>query len=133
MRESDKVGKYSGIKKSKVNWFWYPYIPFGKITLIQGDPSEGKSMLALILASIASRAGTMPDGTVLSTPIRVIYQCLEDGISDTIIPRLEQAGGKISNFFFINTCSNDIRSRLYIIRSRFYMIIGCFFIIRSSF
>lgn len=101
MSESDKVGKYLGIKKSKVNWLWYPYIPFGKITLVQGDPSEGKSMLALKLASIASVAGTMPDGKSLSAPIRVIYQCLEDGISDTIIPRLEQAGGKISNFFFI--------------------------------
>ena len=101
MSESDKVGKYSGIKKSKVNWFWYPYIPFGKITLIQGDPSEGKSMLALKLASIASKAGAMPDGTNLSSPVKVIYQCLEDGISDTIIPRLEQAGGRISNFFFI--------------------------------
>ena len=101
MSESDKVGKYSGIKKSKVNWFWYPYIPFGKITLIQGDPSEGKSMLALKLASIASKAGAMPDGTNISSPVKVIYQCLEDGISDTIIPRLEQAGGRISNFFFI--------------------------------
>lgn len=103
---SDMVGKYAGVTKSKVSWLWYPYIPFGKITLIQGDPSEGKSMLAIKLASIASSAGRMPDGTTLGEPLRVIYQCVEDGISDTIIPRLELAGGKLSNFFFIKENEN---------------------------
>ena len=56
------VGFYSEIKKKEVKWLWYPYIPFGKITLIQGDPSEGKSMLAIKLVSLASNAGIMPDG-----------------------------------------------------------------------
>ena len=101
IQERDVIGRYAEMKKSKVSWFWYPYIPFGKITLIQGDPSEGKSMLALKLAAIASMAGNMPDGEQMKESVRVIYQCLEDGIEDTIIPRLEQSGANINNFFFI--------------------------------
>lgn len=96
-----KVGKYATIKKSKVEWFWHPYVPFGKITLMQGDPGDGKSTLALKLAAIASNAGSLPDGKKLTTPLNVIYQCLEDGIADTIIPRLERVGANIRRIYFI--------------------------------
>ena len=96
-----KVGRYAGIKKSKVEWLWKPYVPFGKITLIQGDPSEGKSTLALKLAAIASTGGSLPDGSKLAAHVNVIYQCLEDGIADTIIPRLERVGANVKHVFFI--------------------------------
>ena len=95
------VGRYSDVKKTKVEWFWQPYVPYGKITLIQGDPSEGKSTLALKLAAIASTGGSLPDGSELAAPVNVIYQCLEDGIADTIIPRLERAGANVKHVFFI--------------------------------
>ena len=35
--------KASDIKPKQVRWLWYPYIPFGKVTLLQGDPGDGKS------------------------------------------------------------------------------------------
>ena len=95
------VGRYADIKKSRVEWFWQPYVPFGKITLIQGDPSEGKSTLALKLAASASTGGNLPDGSKLAAPVNVIYQCLEDGIADTIIPRLERVGANVKHVFFI--------------------------------
>ena len=45
-----KVGYYKNITPKKVEWLWYPYIAYGKITIIQGDPGDGKSAFALNLA-----------------------------------------------------------------------------------
>ena len=38
----------------EVKWLWYPYIPFGKVTLLQGDPGDGKSKLMLSIAALLS-------------------------------------------------------------------------------
>ena len=38
---------YSLVKTKKINWLWYPYIPFGKLTIVQGDPGDGKSTFVL--------------------------------------------------------------------------------------
>lgn len=43
---------YSNVKASEVEWVWYPYIPCGKITMLQGDPGEGKSTLIIHVAAI---------------------------------------------------------------------------------
>lgn len=40
-----EVVKASEIEPKEVKWLWYPYIPFGKVTLLQGDPGDGKSKL----------------------------------------------------------------------------------------
>ena len=38
-----EIIKASEITPKEVRWLWYPYIPFGKVTLLQGDPGDGKS------------------------------------------------------------------------------------------
>lgn len=43
------------IQSQQVEWLWYPYIPFGKITIVQGDPGEGKTTFALNLAARISK------------------------------------------------------------------------------
>lgn len=53
---------YSNVKSSSVEWIWYPYIPCGKITVLQGDPGEGKSTLILHIAAILTKDATLPDG-----------------------------------------------------------------------
>lgn len=53
---------YSNVKSSSVEWIWYPYIPCGKITILQGDPGEGKSTLILHIAAILTKGATLPDG-----------------------------------------------------------------------
>lgn len=35
-----KIISMNEVQSKKVNWLWYPYIPYGKITIIQGDPGE---------------------------------------------------------------------------------------------
>ena len=101
-KNSISIKYYSSVNTSEVSWLWYPYIPYGKLTLIQGDPGEGKSSLALKIASLLSVGGCMPDGSALSEPGNVIYQCLEDDTADTIKPRLEKYGADTTKIAFLS-------------------------------
>lgn len=85
------------VVSKEVEWLWYPYIPYGKITIIEGDPGEGKTTLVLKLAAALSRGLPLPcDDDKEYEPIHIIYQTAEDGIEDTIKPRLEKAGADCS-------------------------------------
>ena len=66
-----------------VRWLWYPYIPLGKLSIIHGDPAEGKTTLALWIAAACSRGLALPGGEN-SEPLTVLYQTAEDGLGDTI-------------------------------------------------
>ena len=66
---------YSAIEQRAVEWLWYPYIPYGKITVLQGDTGEGKSTFALNIAALLTRGRAMPDGFMCSGPQVVMYQC----------------------------------------------------------
>ncbi|MCI7767792.1 MAG: AAA family ATPase [Oscillospiraceae bacterium] len=82
---------FSEIQAQTIDWLWYPYIPFGKVTIIQGDPGEGKTTLALNIAAILSRGEYLPtelEYTYNYNSITTIYQTAEDGLEDTIKPRL---------------------------------------------
>lgn len=85
-----------------VEWLWFPYIPYGKITIIQGDPGEGKSTFALNLAAMLTQGSPPPfsDGEI--EPMNIIYQNTEDDAEDTVIPRFINAGGDTDRIFFID-------------------------------
>ena len=87
-----EIVRLSEIQSKEVKWLWYPYIPSGKLTIIQGDPGCGKTMLILYLASLLSSGSPLPseDSSVKREPCTVIYQTSEDGYDDTIKPRLER-------------------------------------------
>ncbi len=93
---------YSDVQAKPVQWLWRPYIPVGKVTLLQGDPNCGKSTMMMNIVSELSKGGAMPDGTALGRPQRIIYQCSEDDAGDTIKPRLEACGADCRNIAFIN-------------------------------
>ena len=80
------------VPATRTEWLWYPYIPCGKVTIIMGDPGEGKSTFALNLAAAVTRGEQFPTGEPCGKPGIVIYQNAEDGLSDTVRPRLDQAG-----------------------------------------
>lgn len=83
-----KILNMDEIPATEVGWLWYPYIPYGKITIVHGDPGDGKTMMILQLASILSRGDKLPCDDTEREPIRIIYQTAEDGLGDTIKPRL---------------------------------------------
>ena len=61
MEKEMKLKRMSEIDAEEVKWLWYPYIPFGKITIIQGDPGEGKTTLGLRLAAACSNGDVLPN------------------------------------------------------------------------
>lgn len=97
------------VQTREVNWLWYPYIPYGKITVIEGDPGEGKTTLALTLAALLSRGQPLPcDEDIPYEPISIIYQTAEDGIDDTIKPRLEKANADCSKIRVIDETEKEL-------------------------
>lgn len=93
---------YSEAVSTPVRWLWYPFIAIGKITLLQGDPGDGKSTMMMNLIATVTTGGRLPNGVHLEKAEKVIYQCSEDGASDTIKPRLEKEGADCRKVAFIN-------------------------------
>ena len=92
------------VEARKVDWLWYPYIPYGKVSIVQGDPGEGKTTFILRLAALLTKGEPLPgeEGQNLREPINVIYQNAEDGLEDTIKPRLLAAGADCSRVMVID-------------------------------
>ena len=78
-----EVIKASEIEPKEVKWLWYPYIPYGKVTLLQGDPGDGKSKLMLSIAALLSKGEPLPfTETEENEPMTIIYQTTEDDADD---------------------------------------------------
>ena len=92
---------YSNVIPKDVEWLWYPYIPLGKLTVIQGDPGDGKSTFVLNVIAQLTSGQPMPDGFIPTCSRVAVYQCAEDGMADTIKPRLEQAGARCDQVAYI--------------------------------
>lgn len=112
------------VEVEQIKWLLYPFIPFGKVTIIQGDPGEGKTTMVLQViakltkgeeiltrkentAEVKDRAETAADSDVKLSespiePVNVIYQTAEDGLGDTIKPRLLAAGADCSRVLVID-------------------------------
>lgn len=93
---------YKDVSCKQIDWLWYPYIAIGKITLLQGDPGDGKSTMIMNLLAALSRGEMLPDGTPLDGPQQSIYQCSEDSAGDTIKPRFDAANADCERIAFIN-------------------------------
>ena len=99
----------------EVEWLLYPFIPYGKVTIIQGDPGEGKTtMVVQIIAKLTKGEPVLPviDGeeepAERAEPVNVIYQTAEDGLGDTIKPRLLAAGADCSKVLVIDDCEQPL-------------------------
>ncbi len=104
MKSSDTFISLASVKPRKVEWFWKPYIPFGMITILEGDPGQGKSYLSMHLAAQISTGGKLPDGNDI-TQGQVLYISSEDDASYTIRPRIDAMGG---NPEFIRILNADL-------------------------
>ncbi|HUM84900.1 MAG TPA: AAA family ATPase [Lachnospiraceae bacterium] len=97
---------YSEVKETPVDWLWYPYFAYGKVSILQGDPGDGKSLMIMNIISALSSGRTLPGESGSREKEYVIYQCSEDGIGDTIKPRLMRAGADCSHVAFITEDSS---------------------------
>lgn len=90
------------VQPEPVQWLWKPYIPLGKITVLQGDGGDGKTTTATAIAAAISRGEALPGNCDGAEPAHVIVQNTEDGLSDTIVPRLAQFGADTGRVHFID-------------------------------
>lgn len=109
-QENVKIISMDTIQAEEVKWLWYPYIPYGKITIIQGDPGEGKTTFVLKLAALLSRGKCFGEEEEISIqePVSVIYQTAEDGLADTIKPRLAEAQADCTKILVIDDSEKSL-------------------------
>ena len=101
---SSKYISLSNIQSVETEWLWYPYIPAGKITLMTADPGTGKTFFSLYLTATVSTGRPFfgQAETQIRPPRKAFYQTAEDGIADTIKPRLEPMNRDFNNIIVIN-------------------------------
>ena len=87
--------RLSDVEAKPARWLWPGYLPLGKLTLLDGDPDKGKSMLALDIAARVTTGRGFSDGAGCETGGVVILSA-EDDLEDTIRPRLDAAGANSS-------------------------------------
>ncbi len=88
--------RLSDVQPERVSWLWPGRIPAGKLVTLDGDPSLGKSTLSLAFAAIITTGGTWPDNSPCNYPGDVILLSAEDGLADTVRPRLDAAGADVT-------------------------------------
>jgi AAA domain len=89
------------VQATPVTWLWWPYIALGKLAMLDGDPGIGKSLLMTQLAANLSHGHPLPDQEGRATfatggPHVTVMLSTEDGLADTLKPRLDAAGADCS-------------------------------------
>ena len=99
--ETVKIIRMSDVELTPVEWLWKPYLPFGKLSVLQGNPGEGKTYFAMHLAAACTNGKLLPNIEHME-PFNVIYQTAEDGLGDTVKPRLIEAGADLDRVLVID-------------------------------
>ena len=94
------IRSFADIPTERIEWLWDPYIPYGKLTIVEGDPGLGKTFLLLALATALSRKAGLPAQrggltTPAQTPMTTLYITAEDGYADTLVPRARDLGADL--------------------------------------
>lgn len=100
------------VEPEVIEWLWEPYIPYGKITIVEGDPGLGKTFLMLAICGAITKGYALPDqqgkvGRPTSQGSSVIYITAEDGIADTLRPRADQVDADLKKLFVVCGWTSD--------------------------
>jgi putative DNA primase/helicase len=91
----------SDVQTEKLVWVWPGRIPEGKLVLLGGPPGLGKSQLTAFMAATISNGGDWPCNEGSTAVGNVIFMSAEDGIEDTIVPRLMSAGANLDRVHIV--------------------------------
>ena len=105
--ETVKIIRMSDVELTPVEWLWKPYLPFGKLSVLQGNPGEGKTYFAMHLAAACTNGKLLPNMERME-PFNVIYQTAEDGLGDTVKPRLIEAGADLDRVLVIDDSDEQL-------------------------
>ena len=106
-RKAVPIIRMSEVQQTEVDWLWYPYIPFGKLTIIQGNPGEGKTFFAMQLAAACTNRKFLPQMEPFE-PFNMIFQTAEDGLGDTVKPRLLSADADLERVLVIDDTDDPL-------------------------
>ncbi len=104
--ETVRMIRLSDVEEREVSFLWKPYIPFGKLTILHGDAGNGKTYLAIQICAACTNRIPVPNMEE-TEPFNVIYQTAEDGLGDTIRPRLIAAGADLDRVLVIDEGEGD--------------------------
>ena len=86
------------VEPEEVEWLVKSYIPLGALTIVEGDPDEGKSFATLAIAAALTKGSGLPFGEV-EEPGNILLLSAEDNISNTIRPRLDWLDADVNRVF----------------------------------
>lgn len=104
--------RVSSVPRERVRWLWLDHLPLGKLAVLDGDPGLGKSSITLDLAARISVGRALPEDHRDREPAGVVLLSAEDGIGDTIRPRLEAAGADLDRVAVLTAVREDGKPRL---------------------
>lgn len=94
--------KYSEVEEKEVEYLWYPYIPKGMVSILQGDPKCGKTFMLIDIISRITRGDNQPLSDLKFKEGSVILQNNDDPINYTLVPRLNKQGANLEKVIFID-------------------------------
>lgn len=91
------------VNREEVQWLWKDRIPMGKLTIMEGDPGTGKSWCSQAIASAVTRGLPLPGDASVHDPANALFLTAEDGIGDTIRPRMEDMGADLPRVIILKS------------------------------
>ncbi|MGT2471544.1 AAA family ATPase [Paraburkholderia terrae] len=91
-----------------IHWLWPGWLPAGKLSILAGQPGCGKTTIAISLSAAISKGAEWPDGARCNAPGNVLIWTGEDGLADTLVPRLLAAGADLRRVFFVESITDEI-------------------------
>jgi len=107
-----KITPLSAVIRRPVRWLWPGRIAIGKLTLLEGDPGGGKSWLTLGIATAVAHGAAFPVDSSRREPGRVLIMTAEDGLEDTVAPRLDAMGADTSRIEAVESASREALARV---------------------
>lgn len=101
------VRRASDLQPEKLRWVWPGRIPEGKLVLIGGPPGLGKSQLTTFIGATISNGGAWPCGEGSASVGNVVLLSAEDGVEDTIVPRLIAAGAEMKRIHIVEAATKQ--------------------------
>jgi hypothetical protein len=105
-RKRAVIHTLADVQEEETEWLWWPYLPYGMFSLLEGDPGIGKSQIALAIAASVTTGDLLPDQQGNPTwrvkgPRDVLFLCAEDSASRTIKKRFSLMGGDDRRFHLL--------------------------------
>lgn len=91
----------SSIEAKPVPWLWRPYLAYGMLNLLSGEPGCGKTFLALAFAA-ALTTGRIPYIGEPCQPHDVVYLSIENSPEYCVRPRFDSLEGNADRLHVLN-------------------------------